>query len=639
MRFVTLTTIAVTVLVFASHNASALPVNSIKEIAGSRQGLSSFSKRQEVSGGGGGGGGGGIGGSASLGGMLGAGTGAGAGIGISGEAGAGLGAGSGYGMDFSYTPNFSKMDALISVVKRNQFSNFERDKDQCLYKLTCLVVCVNWYRPVQEALYRDITFYENSTFRSFLRTITHFNTELHLPAGHCVKRVSFRNEQDDDLESNVRSLTFTEFELLALYCPYLVELDFRHPRYWQYLDEIEDLPYIWPRLSRLPTFYGDKAAAIVYKSMSDRVTSIEVADYTFRHVKTGQHLVDFLSPMPKLESIKVENSMLSLHHKHIEQIHIHNTNIHHLSLLTRIKGHKEHQLVKQGSPIRHLRTLHCIIDDPYSIWFHFIRHRYIDIQKVEFKVLKGNYYSKQERQREEIDIAEALFSLFKENNAIRQLSASFSDIDQVFMEYYIIDAYLLNADDDKRTTLSFDFACFEIDNNIQSTVNSLRSTTRIGYDKDIHHHFDIKYGIGDENEYDMLAMLKTITSSIHTNITELTLQRLYFMKPVGYNNRTEFYIDTILNHFLHLVRLSYVFEMEEELDYCPIALEDEEEAVDDVKPYYSLTHFAISNGILTSNVFYYVFERCPNLLHLSLFNTIYDTNDAYLVSCIKAFRN
>ncbi|KAI8884163.1 hypothetical protein K501DRAFT_271969 [Backusella circina FSU 941] len=45
-RFVTLTTIAVAVLVFASHNASALPVNSIKEIAGSRQELSSFSKRQ-----------------------------------------------------------------------------------------------------------------------------------------------------------------------------------------------------------------------------------------------------------------------------------------------------------------------------------------------------------------------------------------------------------------------------------------------------------------------------------------------------------------------------------------------------------------------------------------------------------------
>ncbi|KAI8875764.1 hypothetical protein K501DRAFT_280065 [Backusella circina FSU 941] len=46
MRFVTLTTIAVAVLIFASHDASALPVNSIKEIAGSRQELSSFSKRQ-----------------------------------------------------------------------------------------------------------------------------------------------------------------------------------------------------------------------------------------------------------------------------------------------------------------------------------------------------------------------------------------------------------------------------------------------------------------------------------------------------------------------------------------------------------------------------------------------------------------
>jgi hypothetical protein len=462
-----------------------------------------------------------------------------------------------------------------------------------------------------------------------------------LPAGHCVKKVSFRNEQDDDQDSLVRSITFTEFELLALYCPHLVELDFRHPRYWQYLDEIEDLTTIWPRLSRLPTFYGDSAASLVYKSMSDRLTSIEIADYSFRHVKTGDHLVDFLSPMSKLESIKVENSMLFLHHKHIQQMHQNNPKIRHLSIMTRIKADKEGHVVKNGPPIRHLRSLHCIIDDPYSIWFYFIRHRYVDIQSVEFKVLKGNYYSKQERQRDEIDIAETLFSLLQENNSIKQLSAWFFDIDQVFIEYYIIDAYLLNADDDKRTTLSLDFACFEIDNNIQSVTNSLRSTTRVDTNKDIHHHFDIKYGVGDENDYDMLLLLKTITSSIHTNITRLTLQRLYFMKPVGYHNRTEFYIDAILNHFPHLVRLSYIFQMEEDLDHCPIVLQDEGalDNMDSLKPYPALAHFAISNGILTPNVFYYVFERCPNLLHLSLFNTLYDTNDAYLVSCINAFQN
>ncbi|KAI8884204.1 hypothetical protein K501DRAFT_272008 [Backusella circina FSU 941] len=46
MRSVTLTTIAIAVLAFAFHDASASPVNSIKEVAGSRQGLNSFSKRQ-----------------------------------------------------------------------------------------------------------------------------------------------------------------------------------------------------------------------------------------------------------------------------------------------------------------------------------------------------------------------------------------------------------------------------------------------------------------------------------------------------------------------------------------------------------------------------------------------------------------
>jgi hypothetical protein len=116
-------------------------------------------------------------------------------------------------------------------------------------KYTCLALCKAIYQPSLESLYQHVEIMTLAKFRFFLVSITHHR---HQPNLH-VKRLDLTlNEWYNNDGKQQRSMTFTEFELLARYLPNLTQILFYGYENWRFMSKL-DLKKYWPHLSKIPT--------------------------------------------------------------------------------------------------------------------------------------------------------------------------------------------------------------------------------------------------------------------------------------------------------------------------------------------------------------------------------------------------
>lgn len=488
---------------------------------------------------------------------------------------------------------------------KNIFSHLETIDLLCV-----LTVCKKWYRPVYETLYSSVDIRSERSFRAFLYTIAHHELKF----GDHVKKLSLIPE-DKSMYGNSRSISFTEFDLLARHCPALEELYFHDPRYWKFLNFL-DWDTTWLHLRRIPSANGGHASFRVYCKLGERVSDLEIGTFL-------QHsdLTTMLSQLTQLKELTLNKYTLDpINTDILNTIHRESPQLEHLMLKTRIDRRKT---TLTTLPPDTLKSLACYIYSPDSPWFSLIQSYYSHISVLSLYILETD----QER------AYDTLFAMFHNLGLDHQLEDNNSSSSSLDYFKPLIDLYthssipridvlfqkfikmpqleqLFKSLVQSSTTFSIGFTYYDSDDveefsHLQNMTerNLFISTTKLN---DKQHH-TVQYHSPIPPEQDEMLIFHHLPGT-HL-VTELTLTR----KMVSEYQRSKVFLDELLYEFPRLQKMAVGCDRES----CGLAYSISN--LDFTKrQHLCLEELTFTCVRIYPLVLTFIIENCPRLTHLNM---------------------
>ncbi|KAI7866481.1 uncharacterized protein EV154DRAFT_488545 [Mucor mucedo] len=486
-------------------------------------------------------------------------------------------------------------------------SNLEK-KDQ----LTFLTVCKAWYRPLLESIYNQVEIDNLKTFRSFLVSITHHR---HLPNLYVRKLKLPSTTGIYEWDQNERSMTFTEFELLARHCTNLTEISFFGNGYWAWMNKL-DLSKLWLRLTKLPLSFGVQDSYHVFQSMATRLVSFELG----MNFPGPFYVMNLLPLMNNLQTIYIHDRKLSMDLSCLKNIKY----LRNLTLLTNVSPNKY-----DIHPVQpNLKTLTCAIDDPNSNWFPILKALYKNIICVSIYLIVDKHNTGDKLLR----MIGAVLDMIHDTN-IQQVKTFFPNIDDfaLAVESAIMDTVYDYTIWDKSGTLStinldiryFDHSGFVFSHNSFESVFSRQNVQE--------HVFKLATSRPDDSNcnYEVDFLVDIIKPPINLQLKKLSVTiatSLYHTRLPEIKDTRLFYLDTTLDHFPYLDSFTLIVDVKEVNPNSKSKIWTDRVNCTELtisnfrlrKPHSFIHFLTIQSAKINRSVYHYLFKFCRYLWKLHL---------------------